>query len=445
MDLDDVRVSAEDVKDFRLILKTFTFSLLRGVCRLICRRMSHQRRWSNSGKQELSHIYSGIGCMANMDVYICDDVVRNILVRLPGRALLRSRCACKHWNDLISDPCFMKSRSRPMILFPFIQPMALIDDNVPAQDKTHSIVRNGSRSPQVQERETDFGIVGTLNGIVLLTLTQYPHSDCCELILYNPLTCASNMLLSMEPSSEVAFPSRVFGLFYAANKDDLKIVRLEVRENPNRLTYICDVFDIKTSSWSTSPQHLERDFHFLSHAATFLNGFLYWSTSSKELSCFGILVFNVNKMVFSKLEIPNGDECADPLLGSLDGCLCMVNCKIGSIRFDVWLMKQDQCSWMKAHSFTFGLEPNSFNLICILGNGKILMINDALQLVIYDTSKHSYKTLNGLTRDDDYNWRHLDFDPTTRDKGSSNFRYIHSIEYVESLVSPFDIMSLSFV
>ncbi|KAI3793567.1 hypothetical protein L1987_36186 [Smallanthus sonchifolius] len=167
--------------------------------------------------------------MAN--VHIGDDVVRNILVRLPGKSLLRFRCASKHWNHLISDPYFMKSR--------FTQPLALIDDNVAAEDEAHSIVRIGPL--EHQEKDTDISIVGTLN-----------------------------------------------------------------------------------------------------------------------VSCIGIVALNVKEMVFSKVKLPYELEPPGFLLGSLDGCLCMVN-KTGVIRFDVWLMKEE-CSWMKAHSFTFGLEDWFVNI-----------------------------------------------------------------------------------
>ncbi|KAF5770572.1 putative F-box domain-containing protein [Helianthus annuus] len=68
-----------------------------------------------------------------------DDILHNILARLPGKPLLRFRCVSKHWNGLISDPYFMKSRSRRMILLPFPRPLVALDDNVPVEDEAHSM------------------------------------------------------------------------------------------------------------------------------------------------------------------------------------------------------------------------------------------------------------------------------------------------------------------
>ncbi|XP_076892371.1 F-box/kelch-repeat protein At3g06240-like [Bidens hawaiensis] len=143
-------------------------------------------------------------------------------------------------------------------------------------------------------------------------------------------------------------------------------------------------------------------------------------------------------MVFSMIKLPFPKEHRKLLMGSIGGCLCMIN-NIGTTRFDVWLMKEE-CSWMKVHSFTFGLEGNCFkvfNPICILENGKIVMTNRSLQLVIYDTSKDSYKTLNGVATLDDFKRINTisDFNEMYKIHELKDVRFI---EYVESLVSPPD-------
>ncbi|KAI3793447.1 hypothetical protein L1987_36066 [Smallanthus sonchifolius] len=90
---------------------------------------------------------------------VCDDVLYNILGRLPGKPLLRLRCVSKHWNCLISDPYFMKSRSRRMILLPFTRPrpLVVIDENVAVKDKAHSMV--GVHYPPLEK----VGLVQSLN------------------------------------------------------------------------------------------------------------------------------------------------------------------------------------------------------------------------------------------------------------------------------------------
>ncbi|KAI3793446.1 hypothetical protein L1987_36065 [Smallanthus sonchifolius] len=183
----------------------------------------------------------------------------------------------------------------------------------------------------------------------------------------------------------------------------------------------CDVFDLKTSSWSSRPLYLKRDFRFEGDAGMFLNGFLYWATN------FGILDLDVKEMVFSRIEHPDGLKYAVPLLGFVDGCLCVVN-TIGATRFDLWVRKE-QGVWLKARSFAIPLEACYFSdccPVCILGNEKILLTTRTMGLFIYDTSNDTFKPLDGLTTGE-Y------FKPTP---SIFCFKDIRAIEYVESLVLP---------
>ncbi|XP_076946920.1 F-box protein At3g07870-like [Bidens hawaiensis] len=369
--------------------------------------------------------------MANTH-HIGDDVLRNILARLPGKPLLRFLCVSKHWYGLISDPYFMKSRSRQMILLllPIPGPLVVIDDNALAENAM-------ARIPyQVNRCTHKISIVGTFNGIVLLALIHRSLLR-CELVLFNPLTCASKILVVMNPRSSYfhKFPYVFgFGYGYGETTRDLKIVTFQAISI--NLEYKYDVFDLKTSSRSTPPQCIEWDYHFLSDVGVFVNGFLYWATSKKYSP---ILALNVKEMIFSMMKLPDGLEQLSPLhhelpnmsslLGSTSGCLCMINI-INNTRFDLWLMKEqgNDNSWMKAHSFTFALDARCrwsqrVYPLNILSSGKIIMTNTSSLLRIYDTSKHSYKILRSLT-----NLRDFAFTA-----------YIPSMEYVESLISPSDV------
>ncbi|KAK1423991.1 hypothetical protein QVD17_19302 [Tagetes erecta] len=359
--------------------------------------------------------------MANV---IDDDVVRNILGRLPGKPLLRCRRVSKHWNRLISDPYFMKTRSRRMVLLPFSRPLVVLDDNVPVKDKVFVI---HSPSLQLQERVVEqVSIVGTFNGVVLLALTVHNYLR-CDLILYNPLTSASKKLVAMDvPASCNYQKPYVFGCV-----DDLKhIVRFELfsevsRHNHSSM-YTWDVFDLKTSLWSGQKRHLKRDFKFWDGVGIFLNGFLYWAI---DHVMFGILALNVKEMVFSRIKGPVQRNLVGPLLGSIDGCLCMVT-TTHVATFDFWVRKEEEGSWLKQRSFTIHLATcvKPFRPVCILGNGNILFTTRTMLLVMYDTSKGTYEKLFHLINPNE-------FEPTS---SVYLFKDIRSIEYVESLVSPFD-------
>ncbi|GJY19325.1 F-box domain containing protein [Tanacetum coccineum] len=357
-----------------------------------------------------------------------DEILDNILARLPGKSLLRSRCVSKHWNRLISDPCFMKLRSRQMILFGYPWPLVVIDDNVPVEDKAHSMLK----IPSLLEYAIVY-IVGTFSGLVILVFTDMLSRG--HMILYNPLTRASKTLAVMDPPSNRYLPY-VFGF----DTDELKVVRFEFINHPTQgRVFKCDVFHLKTSLWSTPPRYFKQDFYFWIDEGIFINGFLYWAFTFASV---GILALNVSEMVISFLTLPHGrDAKMFPLLksdyteirlGSLNGYLCMLT-KTDTITFNVWVMTEQgvQNSWLKTLSFTFGVEGNYLNEFHpkgILGNGKILLMNSN-QLVIYDTSNGSYRTSNNLASLDDF-----------VEKSMREYIYkVLPIVYMESLVSPLDI------
>ncbi|GJY30323.1 F-box domain containing protein [Tanacetum coccineum] len=362
------------------------------------------------------------------EVCMPDEILDNILARLPGKSLLRLRCVSKHWNHLISDPCFMKLRSRQMILFGYPWPLVVIDDNVPVEDKAHSMLK----IPSLLEY-TKVYIVGTFNGLVILVLTDILLR--CHMILYNPLTRASKTLAVMDPPYNSCLPY-VFGF----DTDELKVVRFEFIIHPTQgRVFKCDAFHLKTSLWSTPPLYFKQDFYFWIYEGIFLTGFLYWAFT---LASVGIVALNVSEMVISFLTLPHGRDAkkvsldksdyTEIRLGSLNGYLCMLT-KTDTITFNVWVMTEQgvQNSWLKTLSFTFGVEGNhlkEFHPKCILGNGRILLMNSN-QLVIYDTSNGSYRTSNNLASLDDF-------------VEESMREYIYKvlpIVYMESLVSPSDV------
>ncbi|KAK1409655.1 hypothetical protein QVD17_36184 [Tagetes erecta] len=217
-----------------------------------------------------------------------------------------------------------------MVLLPFTRPLLLvIDNNELLHDNIHSVVN--VRPPLHPIRNPrGVSIVGTFNDIVLLAFRDYTCYN-CQLTLYNPLTCASKILVAMGPSSQLRHGLYVFGFGYGESTNDLK---------------------------SRPPQYLTRDFFFSADkVGKFVNGVLYWTISG-----FRILALNVKEMVFSKTKLPYElKEAWSLILGSIDGCLCMIN-KIDAIRFDLWVSKDQggiEISWLKARSFAIRLEASN--------------------------------------------------------------------------------------
>ncbi|KAM0060311.1 putative F-box domain-containing protein [Helianthus debilis subsp. tardiflorus] len=271
--------------------------------------------------------------------FLHDDIVWNILARLPAKPLLRFRCVSTQWNSMLTEPNFMKFRSRKTTILPQLETLQLIDDNVPIDDTSNSIVSRRYPLENLLRKYQRPQVMGTFNGIVLL-----PYSR--NLILYNPFTCVSNELPC--PSSDV-HRRGAFGLGYGANSGVLKLVKFRAS------CQVCHVFDSVADSGMFSTRNV-------------------------------LMALNVESMVLSKMYLPfNYPGC----LATMNGCLCVLK------RFNIWVMKKRN-KWSKIYSFKLPFERP----ICVLGSGRILMERHSSNLIIYDPKKNLHNELNVSLRDD---------------------------------------------
>ncbi|GJX10286.1 F-box domain containing protein [Tanacetum coccineum] len=347
-----------------------------------------------------------------------NTICRNILIRLPTKSLHRFKCVSKHWNRLTNDPLLMKLRSRRMILLPFpFSRLHALDDNVPTDDMDNSMVK--LCFPYYDNfMDKVLTLVGTFNGIVLMVMVVKDKRIMkgvydTRMILYNPFTSESKVV--RDPYSPCLKRNHTYGFGYGATPDDLKIVRFRDCD--------LDVFILKTNSWSTSKNFIP-EANFRNEVGTFLNGFLYWIDYKEKMT---ILALDVNKVVIWRTQLPiwGSDSTSTlPRLGTLRGCLCTIKERDDSV-FDVWVLEKQGVKklWSKICSFSIGLQGNYVNkykAINILDDGRILMANDSNQLIIFDTSKHSYKMVSNV-------------------ETFQSLRTLRGIEYTESLVSPSDL------
>ncbi|GJS88281.1 F-box domain containing protein [Tanacetum coccineum] len=353
--------------------------------------------------------------MQRVIISIPDEIIQNILARLPTKPLLRSRCVSAHWNRLVSDPYFMKARLRRKILV--VAPdFHAIEDNGPCGDdmvKLHYPF----------ECRTDGGVrhirvIGTFNGIVVLVVNDHKDEDIknkpvnftSHIILYNPFTGASEII--PDPYSPFYNSEHIYGCGYGATKDDLKIVRFRGLTKPDNNWNTCDLLNLKERLWSMS-EILIKDAYF-------------WECSA-----------------IGKFRNTSAWNCSDKTyghLGTLHGCLSMITSHNNHFnKFDMWVMKTEEQgvknSWSDSRLLTLlDLEHiYYFKIINLMNDGRILMMRghirqnlmdggrrgdtDRKELIIYDTSTDSYKVLSDHPS-------HID--------GS----HINAIEYEETLITP---------
>ncbi|KAK9052294.1 hypothetical protein SSX86_028923 [Deinandra increscens subsp. villosa] len=327
--------------------------------------------------------------------FLPDDILCNILARLPAKPLLRFRCVSKHWNHMLREPSFMKLRSRKTILLP-LETLHLVDHN---DDTPDSIVTRRYPLENLLPKHVRAGVVGTFNGVILL---RYLNT----FILYNPFTCLS-MKLPSPPTCERGG----YGFGYGANPDDLKIVRFRQHYKT------CDVFSFNKglwSSWDTSKYNIFIKFQH--DVGTFINGCLYWIAYDRDV----LIVLDVKDMVLSEMDLPFKNDHSWDLLGMVNGRLCALKF-VGYSGYDMWVMKE-QKQWSKIYSFRSPLFNDHMFPLCNLDGGRIVL-GSPKNLIIYDPLKDLHSTID-VPISNGYFWR------------------MNVLEYVESLVSPLDMCSL---
>ncbi|XP_076955916.1 F-box/kelch-repeat protein At3g06240-like [Bidens hawaiensis] len=209
-----------------------------------------------------------------------DDVLRNIFARLPAKPLVRLWCVSKYWYGMLREPNFMKLRSRKTILLTLPYSFHLIDDNVPTDNTSYSVVEGCYPSGFLKT------VIGTLNGIVVL------RTDANVFRLYNPLTGVTK-LLPYAPGYHAAC-----GFGYGATPYDLKIIRFK-RCSPD-----IDVYNFKENSWRRRSCNISKlDLRFMQHhdVGHFINGSLYWPGHRYHNV---LIAINVKDLVASKICLP---------------------------------------------------------------------------------------------------------------------------------------------
>ncbi|PHU10895.1 hypothetical protein BC332_17825 [Capsicum chinense] len=117
-------------------------------------------------------------------IHIHEEIIVEILNRLPVRPLLRFKCVCKNWDALISDPYFkMKHRSSPNSKLLIYQRSTTQDGMLKFKFYSLSLLT----SEDVQELDSPltyyvnhYELFASFDGLVLLKADT-------QLLLWNPL------------------------------------------------------------------------------------------------------------------------------------------------------------------------------------------------------------------------------------------------------------------
>ncbi|XP_050283030.1 F-box protein CPR1-like isoform X4 [Quercus robur] len=247
-----------------------------------------------------------------MSDYLPEEVVLEILHRLPVKSLIRFRCVSKSWNSLITSSAFINSHltrslslpsnSNKLIVRhcvdnPYVDHYKLIDDNSDSFDQIQSI-----ELPRRSRRIQHFQLIGSVNGLFSLY-----DQDCY--ILWNP--SIRKFITLPKPFSFIGCFRHAFG--YDPRTNDYKLVRIAFPYKDNMSEEakprLIEVYSLNEGCWritsaSFPPGIKVTDWY---KPAASLNGAVHFAAEYEPGGPCGPLVlsFDLRDEVFHMIPLPN--------------------------------------------------------------------------------------------------------------------------------------------
>ncbi|XP_059670673.1 F-box protein At4g19940-like [Cornus florida] len=327
----------------------------------------------------------------NNDDNRSEDVIIEILSRLPVKSLMRLKCVCKYWSTLIRNSSFI---SRHFHHHSNIAHLCVQHYDYSTEKYTFALFPNETVTNSSVEYHNlgDFqmptqpGILGIFHGIIGL-------HDTNRIALWNPAIKEFKVLHVPEP--DVPEYSYIFHHFSGFGLDPItnnyKVVRIwEYGEHSEELEFvrIAAVYNLYADSWrlfEVDLGPLNRVHQSLSN--TYMNGFYYWMTSYDDIL---ILAFDMDKEIMGHIPGP-------PLPNYNYGEIVLHNNSIALLHwdreddekfFDIWVMEEERF-WTK--ELTIGPLLGIRTPLGFWKNGEVFLETDNSELVLYNCNTHEMK------------------------------------------------------
>ncbi|GLT66258.1 hypothetical protein SLA2020_386320 [Shorea laevis] len=322
---------------------------------------------------------------------ITGDLVFDILVRLPGKPLLRFRCVSKSWRRIIADPSFkatyhsrLATKTNPEYLLQLrCQPPSMCSIS---RCNESFVEQEVLQIPVSSLNHPNMTITGSCNGLLCLAASDDTgRSFGDEIYLLNPAIRRLKLLppspvqpdrrWDLPPNSKWHPNPNHVGIGFNSLTADYKVVKIGniLTTSPEYRWFTgAQIYSLRSNSWKTVTYFNSGIDIWGSCSGPFLNGAFYWlakkesgrhdmSNLSLWLS-FGIhqwswkdlfiLSFDFAGETFKEMRLPESlsDEGRNFLLtgsfcmGEFNGKLYLMLNK--NVNFEIWLMMEES-SWVK--------------------------------------------------------------------------------------------------
>ncbi|KAM7490390.1 hypothetical protein LguiA_033311 [Lonicera macranthoides] len=329
--------------------------------------------------------------------YIPNPMVIEILSRLPIKSLFNCRLVCKNWATIISTREFAQLHLSRLPTSCLIKPcnetrqckeLQLVDLGCPFSPSNKLVFMPNINFPDVPIR-----LFNSCNGLLCFSQLVSRYS----IISYNIYVCnpvIGEFITLPKPPHVKIFLHHPCAFGFSQETNQYKVVLSS--NNPNSPYYHTDIYTLGERSWRSignSSYCIQNDNFY-----AFLNGALHWIRYSLEgplICCFDFVSEQfrvvpepaVEKEVFYHKQVSVS-------VSVINGNLSI--CDYGNYdQIVIWVMKEYGVkeSWSKDIVITRSISYfDSYELIMINGNGKILMIFNKKSIILYDPESKAFES-----------------------------------------------------
>ncbi|KAG5597665.1 hypothetical protein H5410_038897 [Solanum commersonii] len=330
-----------------------------------------------------------------IEIYFPEEIIVEILIRLPVHSLLRFKCASKFWKTLITSDHFKAkhynyAKNNKKILITRWHP-----------DHTTSYYCSSLSSPQPLQK---LGCCPSNN-----KPNRYEVLCCCDglsllhffydYLLWNPSTNESIQLPYIDYQESIR---STFGLGYDSISDGYKILKIDNSGDDSRPP--SKILALKSGSWRKIDNH-PRIFHnstYRDGPLTFVCGAFYW-LSKDNVNNYFMVSLDISSEVYKEIPLPEG-ICNIPNMAFIkrdvsviEGMLCAycscLHARAAGDTFKLWVMKD----YGIKESWTILFNIQDRYIYYIIGIPKYIFGNDQILLIYNCGVCRGYRTSTGLS------------------------------------------------
>ncbi|XP_006360353.1 F-box/kelch-repeat protein At3g23880-like [Solanum tuberosum] len=328
-----------------------------------------------------------------------EELITEILKRVPVKSLLQFRCVSKSWLGIISSSDFVKTHlslsandkeyKHHRLMLSFVQPEYNLKDCSLGSLLYGSVTEAFDLDYPMKNPVKSVWIVGSVNGLICVAIEEN------DLFIWNPSIRKFKRLPDSRPTLRCGYYF-MYGFGYDEVHDDYKVVGIFcIFGAGGSYDVEVKIYGLKSDSWRNVD-----DFQggvLLNDSGKFVKGKLHWATTARlgEYNGWDIISIDLKDEKWGKIEQPCYEKGNfDFVLGVLEDNLSVL-CNYNKTRADVWVMKDYgvKDSWEKMYTISCPNDPGKYMFsppLCMSKKGEILLVFGSI-FMIYNPSDDSIR------------------------------------------------------